>query len=67
MRDHGGVTQAQYGAWMAEQRACPACASANVAIDGTVFGGLWCLDCRHEWHDGRFAGKTGPDWWRLRG
>jgi len=61
------VTQAQYGAWMAERRECPACASSNVAIDGEHFGGLWCLDCRHEWRVAKFPGGTDPDWWTVRG
>ena len=61
------VTQAQYGAWMAERRECPACKSSNVAVDGEHFGDLWCLDCRHEWHAAKFPGGDDPDWWNLRG
>jgi hypothetical protein len=61
------ITQAQYGAWMAERRECPSCASSNVAVDGESFGGLWCLDCRHEWRVTKFPGGTDPEWWTLRG
>jgi hypothetical protein len=61
------VTQAQYVAWMAEPRACPACASPNVAVDGECFGGLWCLECRHEWRVTRFPSGPDPAWWTLRG
>lgn len=61
------VTPAQYGAWMAERRECPACTSSNVAVDGERFGGLWCLDCRHEWRGTKFPGGADPDWWTLRG
>ena len=60
------VTQAQYGAWMAEPRACPACTSPDVAIDGDRFGGLWCLACRTEWRVTRFPGGADPAWWTLR-
>lgn len=60
------VTQAQYGAWMAERRECPACRSHNVAVDGEHFGGLWCLDCRHEWRATTFPGGADPEWWTQR-
>ena len=61
------ITQEQYGAWMAERRECPSCRSSNVAIDGESFGGLWCLDCRHEWRVTKFPAGTDPDWWTIRG
>ena len=61
------ITQAQYSAWMAEPRECPACGSPNVAVDGGCFGGLWCLDCRTEWRVTRFPAGIDPDWWTLRG
>jgi hypothetical protein len=61
------ITQAQYGAWMAEPHKCPACGSPNVAIEGDRFGGLWCLECRHEWRVTRFPSGVDPAWWRQRG
>jgi hypothetical protein len=61
------VSQAQYVAWMAERRECPACTSLNVAIDAGSFGGLWCLECRHEWRVTRFPGGEDPEWWTQRG
>lgn len=60
------VTRAQYGAWMAERRACPSCQSLNVAIDSELFGGLWCMDCRHEWRVTTLPAGEDPLWWTER-
>lgn len=60
------VTRAQYGAWMAERRTCPSCQSLNVAIDSELFGGLWCMDCRHEWRVTTLLDGTDPLWWTQR-